>query len=147
MPAELPSYFEMLKLADRDAILQGPHTEMIKNGGALMVLTTVVLVIALLWFLLAIATWNRKRIGQSTLFALLGAAFGWVGSYVGYSKAAAVVAGSTTAPKPEELAQGATRMAYAAFAPTGVAVAIIVLAILASFIVRKRKEDPEYATG
>jgi hypothetical protein len=139
----VPTYIEMLKLADR-ATVQGDFLTYLRGGGLLLTLSAILLVIAVLWFFVAVGSWQRRRLLQTIFIAVVGAGLGWVGSYVGYQKAVAIVEASEVTPKPTELAEGANHMAFAALGPSGAAVGVIALCILGMLFVRSKKQhSPE----
>jgi hypothetical protein len=130
-------YFDTLKSADWKGLLSADHLDALRGGGIFLLLATIALVIALLWYFYSVGTWHRGRVKQTIFLALLGAAFGWVGSVMGYREATA--SAGTAAPGTPEAANSAQGLAYAAFVPTAAALAVILLCILGLLVVHPKK--------
>ena len=138
----MPSYFEMLKMAD-PAVMQDQWWSLLRAGGLIGALATFALVLSVLWFFVGLFSWRRGRVQQAAFLAMVSLVVGWVGSYLGYSQAAKTVAAANSAPKAEELASAANQIGFIAFAPSVGAVGVILLCGLVSLVVRGKKSDPE----
>ena len=133
----MASFIESLKQANIDQLMNANHIEMVKGGHWTLPISAVIIVMGALFFLLGIGTWNRSKLKQGGLFALLGAVVGWGSSYLSHSQTASA-AGNSSAPAASEAAQG---IAYAAIAPTAAAIAVMLLCGLAMMVVKEKKKD------
>jgi putative effector of murein hydrolase LrgA (UPF0299 family) len=133
----MASFIESLKQANVDQLVTADHLEMVKGGHWTLPISAVVIVMAVLFFLIGLGTWNRSKLKQGGLFALLGAVVGWASSYLTHT-ATASAAGNTNAPATSKAAQ---EIAYAAVAPTTAAIAVMLLCGLAMMVVKEKKKD------
>lgn len=137
----MPTYIEMLRMADYEAIWRNP-TFYFQNGGPFVLLALVFLVVSWALMLSGLFPGKRKLIGYGMMGAFVSSLLGWLGSYMGYGSAAAVVAANTIPPRTSELESAANHMAFCAIAPSVAMVGtflagMVLLAVVASFGGRK----------
>jgi hypothetical protein len=110
---------------------------MLKGGSKLLPIAAVVIVMAALFFLVGVGSWNRARLKQGGLFALLGAVMGWAISFLSHSKVASAAGPGNAAPNSAQ----SFEIIYAALAPTAAAIGVMALCGFAMLVVKERKKD------
>ena len=125
----MPSYFEMLRMADAPWFPEQSFGEILKSGGLLMIAALLALAISLVLLLLAFLGKDRKWVFGALIGAVLATGAGWAGSYSGYRDAARLVEATQATPLEAELVLAANIMQNNAVIPTGLAFGVVVLGL------------------
>ena len=84
---------------------------------------------------------KRALLLTSGVSALFAACLGSVGSYIGYTRAADIVAAASVMPKEEDLAGAGTQMLFTLAAPLGVTTVLFILIGVTWAVRRKSFEE------
>ncbi len=139
----MPEYFDLLQMAELDEVFGHSFVNGFKSGGLFILIAFILFVASSIALFLGLFRRRRRSLQIAVKLAALVAAAGWIGSFIGYSRASAVVAGAKTFPKPSALVEGATKMAWSAFVPTAFAIVIILIALPILITSSGRSSDGE----
>ena len=132
----MPTYPEMLQRGDVFAWETG-FLDLLMGGGSTLLLALVLELVAILLLLFGGVAASRVCLLASGATAFLGAAVGILGSYLGYTRAANVVAAAKSLPHDSELDEAGTQMLFTVGGPLVVTTALFLL-IGMTWVVRRK---------
>lgn len=134
----MPEYFDLLRMADLHRVFGSEFGQMLKGGGPSILLALLLLLASWVSFVGGIIFRSKTFVAFGFFSAVLTAATGWLGSYLGYLQVAAVVAASGQTPKQSQLLSGANVLAWSALVPSAACIATIAVMLVFTFATARK---------
>lgn len=139
----MPSYFEMLRMAEPGLLSGVTLLDVLRSGGLLLAAAFLCVSAAVLFLPIAFIARDRKWLLVSFGLGIIAMGCGGLASYLGFQNASEVVAAAGTRPTDVELVAAANVMRSTVAVPTTAALGVWVLALAAFPFIRGRVDEAD----